>query len=605
MENDGMLPEYKGNLKPEFIAKAKAALDDYKAQKAPIEERVRENNKWYAAQYHKKYNAEKNTTEPATAFVLNAVENKYADAVDNYPQPNFLEREPKDEKTAKLLSSVIPVILKQSDFKRAYKKAWRQKLKHGTGIYGIFFDEAKEQLKTICINILNIYCDTHVDNVQDSPFLFISSIVPNDELRKMYPKYSALFTGDAAVKLGDGSSAEIRGKTEVFDCYYKKYSGGKYIVHMFKMAGGYVLEATEDIETTAEYDEFGNEVSVSEGYEGGLYEHGMYPVVFDVMYPDDSCIFGLGVVDIVKNPQMYIDEIDGIISKNAMLAGKKRFFVKDNCGINENELKDAGNDIIHCAGNVSEDNIREFQISTLDAFIVNHRQNKINELKEVIGNRDFQQGGTSGGVTAASAIATLQQAGEKISRALIDDSYDAYGDIVRMVVELCRQFMTSEEVYRITNDSGEVEYHTFGADMLYDSLGFDSEDKKPVCFDIDIVPQKQNPFSREANNQTVLALWNAGFFNPQMIDMSLAALPVMSFDGKEKIIQALQQYKEQLIMQQQMAAQQAQMQTQIQQEEMPFAEDLGNGYSAVDISGASMPQIEDLGNGYSAVDITG
>ena len=136
--------------------------------------------------------------------------------------------------------------------------------------------------------------------------------------------------------------------------------------------------------------------------------------------------------------------------------------------------------------------------------------------------------------------------------------------------------------------------------MLYDSLGFDSEDKKPVCFDIDIVPQKQNPFSREANNQTVLALWNAGFFNPQMIDMSLAALPVMSFDGKEKIIQALQQYKEQLIMQQQAAAQ-----AQIQQEEMPFAEDLGNGYSAVDISGASMPQIEDLGNGYSAVDITG
>ena len=41
-------------------------------------------------------------------------------------------------------------------------------------------------------------------------------------------------------------------------------------------------------------------------------------------------------------------------------------------------------------------------------------QGKIEELKETSGNRDFSQGSTASGVTAASAIAALQEAGSKL-----------------------------------------------------------------------------------------------------------------------------------------------------------------------------------------------
>ena len=300
------------------------------------------------------------------------------------------------------------------------------------------------------------------------------------------------------------------------------------------------------------------------------------------MKPEETRPFGFGVVDVVKNPQTYIDKLDAIISKNALIAGKVRFMVKDNGGLNENELKDLSQDIIHVAGGVNEDNIRQLQASTLDAFIVNHRQNKINELKEVIGNRDFQQGGTAGGVTAASAISVLQQAGEKLSRSMIDDSYDAYKKIIVMVIELIREFYTEERIFRITNEKGQPEYQSFSAGQIrqpierFDALGLPIEPKyRDVLFDIAVVPQKQNPFSKEANNQTITALWQMGLFNPQNLDMTLIVLQALQFDGKDKLVADLQEYSQRM---QQTQAQQAQMQ-------QGAVRDLGNGMSEVDLRG--------------------
>ena len=60
---------------------------------------------------------------------------------------------------------------------------------------------------------------------------------------------------------------------------------------------GNILEASEDIG------------------EDGIYDHGMYPFVFDVLYPDEDSPVGFGFVDIVKNPQLYIDKLDGLISR--------------------------------------------------------------------------------------------------------------------------------------------------------------------------------------------------------------------------------------------------------------------------------------------------
>jgi len=521
---------YKGKIKEDFIMKALGMYETYKSDKQSLNERICENERWYRkwheANSGNEYDREKNSLNCATAYVFSAIENKYADAMDNFPHPKILEREPSDTRTAEILSKILPVQLEMSDFKKCYKQNWRKKLKYGTAVYGVFYNQSKKEIEIKSLNVLGIYCDMHLADVQESQFLFITQAFDNEILKRQYPQYAHLFEGDAAVETYNGR-AVVKDRTEVIDCYYKKPDGS---VHLMKIAKGNLIEASEDIP----------------GYEKGLYAHGKYPVVFDCLYLCDDSPFGYGITDVIRNPQMYIDRLDSIILKNAALAGKQRWLVKDKGAINEEEFKDWSKDIIHVDGSLDENHIKPFQASSISEFILNHRNEKIMELKEVIGNRDFQQGGATGGVTAASAISSLQHAGEKLSRAMIDDSFDIYSEVIKLCIELIREFYSEERIFRITNDMGNIEFVEFSNRLLTridyqrDSLGFPvSAEYHEAEFDIEIVPERQSPSSRESNNQLLLELWRNGLFTSQVPEVAVAVLESMNFDGKEKLIEVL------------------------------------------------------------------
>lgn len=92
-------------------------------------------------------------------------------------------------------------------------------------------------------------------------------------------------------------------------------------------------------------------------------------------------------------------------------------------------------------------------------------QSKIAEMKETAGNRDVANGGTAGGVTAATAIAALQEAGGKLSRNMIDDGYEAFSDVVTLCIELIRQFYSLPRQFRLLGVMGQEEF------VSYDSRG--------------------------------------------------------------------------------------------------------------------------------------
>ena len=514
----------KNKISPEFIEKALRMYETYKSDKQEYNERVCENERWYRKWHEVNsgsgYERGENSLSCATAYVFSAIENKYADAIDNFPHPKILEREPGDAELAETLSKILPVQLDISSFKKCYKRNWRKKLKYGTAVYGIFYNGDLEEIEIKSLNVLGVYCDMNIADVQQSQFLFITQAFDNGILKEQYPKYSQLFEGDASVDTYNGR-AVIHDRTEVVDCYYKKADGS---VHLMKFVKGTLIEATEN----------------EPGYEKGLYAHGKYPVVFDTLYQCDDAPFGYGVVDIIRNPQMYIDKLDSIIIKNAALAGKQRWLVKDKGAINEEEFKDWSKDIIHVEGSLDETHIKAFQAASISDFVLQHRLEKITELKEVIGNRDFQQGATSDGVTAASAIARLQQSGEKLSRAMIDDSFDAYAEIVAICIELMREFYTKEHIYRVLNTSGGYEFINFSNNLMKkDALGFPESGLKRLEFDIEIIPERQSPSSREINNQLILELWRSGIFTNTDPDMAIMILESMNFDGKDRMIERL------------------------------------------------------------------
>lgn len=499
--------DYNGNVSREFVTEILECFKTYKADKEPVMQRIRDNERFYASCYEPVSPELKQSLHTNTPLIFSAIENARADATDSYPSPNILEREPQGTAAARMLSRIVPAQLEISEFKRTYKDNMRSKLKYGTAVYGVFYNEDTGDIEIKSVALSDIYVDMHIQDIQESRFLFINAAVENDVLIERYPELDSLFTGDTVIETFS-ENCILKNRSPVLDCYYKKPDG---TVHMIKLCRDTVLMATEDLK----------------GYENGIYSHGMYPVVFDTLYPVENCPFGFGMLDIGKTTQITIDKLDAAITENIMCGAKPRYLAKRNGGIDEEEFKDLSRNIVHYEGDA--DSIKPVDTAGISEYFLAHRERKKEELKEILANRDFQQGATSGGVTAASAIEALRETGEKRTRSIVNDTYDTYKKIIYMMLELMREFFSNKHVYRVTDDWGQKTFEEFsGSDMFFEG--------RRLQFDIEVVPQRESPFSRESGNKTIVEFWDKGLFLPENYSSAIIALKNMNFDGKENLL---------------------------------------------------------------------
>lgn len=474
--------------------------------------------------------------KPSSAWLFNTIQNKHADAMDNYPEPVVLPRERSDEQSAKTLSQILPVVQEYNHFEQVYSDNWWEKLKHGTAVYGIFWDPQKDNglgdIEIRDIDLLKLFWEPGITDIQKSRNLFIVDLVDNDLLDSEYPQLKGKQKGkvvDVKEYIYD-DNVDTSDKSVVVDWYYKvKTPDGRTALHYIKFVGSTLLYASEN---DPEY------------RERGFYDHGMYPVVLDVMYPEKGTPIGFGYVAICKDPQLYIDKLSANILENAMMATKKRFFVSDTTAINEQEFLDWNRPLVHVNGPLDDGRIQEIVTQPLSDIYVTVAQMKIEEMKDTAANRDVNSGGTTN-VTAAAAIAALQEAGNKASRDMIAASYRAYTQINTLCVELMRQFYDLSRSFRITGEGSEYQFIDFDNTGLQDQVtGLDTMGnpmfRRPV-FDLKIKAQKKNPFSRMEQNERAKELYAIGFFAPENAQASLIALDMMDFEGiqtvKEKVMQ--------------------------------------------------------------------
>lgn len=498
------------------VQRAADLLEAYRRGKQSLDRRILEDERWYRL----RHGAAVRPGEPAPAsgWLLNSLLGKHGDMMDNYPAPDVLPREPSDMQDAKTLSRILPVILERSDFEGLYSRNAYPKLRHGTACYGVFWDPEAEDgrgdVRVTAVDLLNLFWEPGVRDIQDSRNLFLVTQCDNDLLDAAYPALRGKLRApiDSTNQRIPEDVLDRSGKSQVVDWYYKKrLPNGKTIVHFCKFVGSTVLYASEN-----------EQMFMSQG----LYDHGQYPFVLDVLFPLEDSPAGFGYVDLMKGTQGYIDQLDAIILNNARLAGRPRWFYRDACGVNEQEFADFTRDFVHVTGRLDPDDLRQIEVEPLPAFIANHLQNKVAELKETSGNRDFAQGGTNSGVTAASAIAALQEAGSKLSRDLIKGSYRAFTQVCTLVIELIRQFYDDSRAVRITGEDGKPVFLTLG--------GLARRDHH-VAFDIQVRAQKASPFTQMSRNEQAKELYRLGFFRPDLAGQALIALEMMDFDGIETV----------------------------------------------------------------------
>ena len=542
----------------EQVQAAQQTLNKYKEGKANLETRIVENEQWYKLRHWECMRKEKeNKVEPSSGWLFNAIANKHADAMDNFPSPNILPREEGDKAEAEMLSSILPVILEQNDFEETYDNVWDYKLKAGTGIYGVFWDKEKlnglGDISIRKVDIINLFWESGITDIQKSRNLFHVELADNDLLLDAYPQLEGKL-GNSTIDLSKyvyDDSVDTNNKSAVVDWYYKKNQNGKTVLHYCKYVNDVVLFATE------------NEPDFAER---GWYDHGLYPFVFDPLFSVEGTPCGFGYIDIGKSAQEYIDRGNQAIMQNMLANARPRHFISNSGSVNEEEYMDLSKDLIHVDGNLGQDSIMPVQGKPLNDIYVTVINNKVDELKEVTGNRDISTGGTSSGVTAASAIAAMQEAGSKLSRDNCKASYRAFRKLCLMIIELIRQFYDIPRCFRIMGENGStrfVEYSNAGISPQFQGIemGVDMGYRLPL-FDIEITAQKQSPYSKMSQNELALQFYSAGLFNPQMSDQALTCLGMMDFDRKEFIMQEIAKngtLYQQLLMAQQQALQLAQI----------------------------------------------
>lgn len=517
----------------EQLREAVQTLRKYKQGKANLEQRVIDNEEWYRLRHWEclRQGSKKQQVEPVSAWLLNSIANKHADAMDNFPAPNILPREPGDVKEARQLSAIVPVVLEQAGFEATYSEGWWDKIIGGTAIYGVFWDSSKlgglGDIAVEPVDILNLFWEPGVTKIQNSANVFHVKLEDNAALEQAYPELSGKLGGNGLdiSKYVYDDTVDTTEKSVVVDWYYKKKTGGKTVLHYCKFVGETVLYATEN--------ENGE----------GWYDHGKYPFVFDPMFRVKGTPCGFGYIDIGKGAQEYIDRGDQAVMQNMLSNAKPRYFVRSDGSVNEQEYADMTKDFVHTDGNLGQDSILPVVGKVLNSIYLNVLDRKVDELKETTGNRDVSTGGSTSGVTAASAIAAMQEAGSKLSRDGNKAAYRAFREVVELVVELIRQFYDLPRQFRILGENGRedfVSYTNAGIKPVYQGMemGVDMGYRLPV-FDIEITAEKASPYSKLSQNELALQFFGAGFFNPQMTDQALACLEMMDFDGKEQIMQRI------------------------------------------------------------------
>ena len=526
-------------------------LQAYKSGKAATEQRIISSENWWklrnSAEEASETDLVKNGFTSRSGWLHNVIVSKHADAMDAYPEPKVLPREESDSAEAAMLSSIIPCVLEQNRFEETYDEAMWRKMKGGTAVYKIFWDKEKlnglGDISVECVSLLNLFWEPGLSDIQKSRYFFHTELCDREVLREQYPD---LF--ENGVKSDSFMSSrflyddrvDTEEKATVIEAYYHKYVEGKKTLQYVRFVGDTVLFATEN-ETEEQIDELGQTrppMSVT-----GLYDHGMYPYVFDSLFPIEGSPCGYGYVDICRNPQTEIDMLKTCFIRNARVGSVPRYFSRGDGTVNEEEFLNLENPIVHSVGGIDENALRPIQHKPLDGSYLDLLRWDVNELRETSGNTETASGNLSNGVTAAAAIAALQEASAKGSRDSTLSSYRAYARMIELCIELIRQFYHMPRKFRILGEYGKENFVSYTNERIRPVhqgviYGQDMGLRLPV-FDIRISAQKKDAYSRVAQNELAILLFEKGFFDPAVSDQALTCLALMSFDGKDVIMQTL------------------------------------------------------------------
>jgi len=523
-------------------------------------ERV-DNQRFYFAQNKDHLFGAEETKDPSTVL-FSSTESLVADFNDAFPEPTIIPQEKNDSVFAEELKSIVRHILDRRDYEQTYIAKNRRLCIDGTAVQEVFWDSdlynGLGDVNIRKIDVINFYWDTHTDDIQDGRSCIKIAFHTKDWFNKQFGN------GDGKDVFQNMHPSGKDPVAEVIHEYVKQIGLQNYdpardimlmeywfkdgdAVRCLKIAGGCML-----------YD------SRKEGLDS-VYDDGLYPFVFEPMYQIEGHAHGYGIIDMFKRRAITLDRLNQYILKFAEHASKSRMFYDKGMKIDWDAYHDETKELIAAEG-LQAKMLEPVPNPQLPQWVRDWYMIQTDELKTEIGQNEFSRGEAGKGITAATAISQLQEAGSKRSRLMTTQLYSGFKRLVNMVISRMVQFYTEDRTFYILglnpkeitinsamfSENGEITVEITKPDGVVERVK--EKRKRPFAWDVNVEAQRKPPHMRQQKNDLAIQLMqmSQGQFTAE------AAIAMMDFEGKDEVLAAMRKEnaKDQLI---------AEMQAQLEQ----------------------------------------
>lgn len=477
--------------------------------------------------------------------------NCVADQMDNMPEALMLPETKELETVAEDLTDVVRFVLALNNYESLHRRRVEDCFTTGTSVTQVAWDPdmdgGKGNVAVIRWPVEAFLWDPASECIQDARALFKVSWHPMSWFEQHYPdKYQKMGSDWSEYSdLGVPEKQEMdhpgdEDRAMLLEYWYRIYDAKKrrYEINVAYLAGGVLLENSKNV-----------------------YEHGMYPFVLDVYTPIEGLPVGDGLIQECAPMMRYVNRYASYIDMNLRMSSKGRLLVDRNAGLDKEALLDWETDVVE-GDRIDPSALQWMQTQPFTGAATQQMLQLQTDIKQDSGQNQFTRGETAGGVTAASAISALQEAGGKITRLRTNVLNQGFKGIVEQIMWLISQYYDKNRTLFITGrdeqQQREVDaspVHLFGVRR--------GQHLPPPPYTVQVQVQRRNPLRQQAQNELFMQAYSMAAQAGAPFPLSVL-FRLLHVDGKERIlpeIQAFENYQQQM---QELVAQNQQLAASVQ-----------------------------------------
>lgn len=477
--------------------------------------------------------------------------NCVADQMDNMPEALMIPETKEMSQVAEDLTDIVRFVLDKNNYESLHRRRIEDCFCTGTAVTQIAWDDSMDNgngnVAIFRWPIENFLWDPMADNIQDARAVFKVSWHPKSWFEQHYPDkvddmgsddsvYGELGLPEAQKNMHVGEDEE---RILMVEYWYRLYDAKKkrYTINVAYMAGSVLLESYKDV-----------------------YKHGMYPFVLDVYTPIEGLPVGEGLIQEFVPMMRYVNRYADYIDMNLRMSSKGRLLVNRNAGIDKDALLDWETDVVE-GDRIDASALQWMQTQPFTGAVTQQMMQLQTDIKQDSGQNQFSRGETAGGVTAASAISALQEAGGKITRLRTNVFNQGFQSIVEQIVWLISQFYDNKRTVLVTGRTPSEGERDINASP---SRLFGKAKNANPCYTVQVQVQRRNPLRQQAQNELFMQAYSMAAQAGASFPLSVL-FELLHVDGKEKILPVLKQSEAMYQQMQQLAAQNEQLMMENQQ----------------------------------------